>query len=156
MKTTETQHKLRKGSKAWQAIQDRMAAMRAAKAEKAAGKAHKPRKAVAKAAKAVKPLRAVHAIEAQADTTIVPIRQHRRGQPLYRGDYGRLFELGSHKVMTKDDLIKAAAKAMRKPAQKIAYDLQVLTNPKHRSNGQKSCNVARRKGWVRLAPIKAA
>lgn len=79
-----------------------------------------------------------------------------QSKSLFRGDYGMIYDLGSHGSMPVSMLLRLASKAIHKSLAKTKYDLIVLANPNHKSNGHKSCNVARRAGWIRLAPCKAA
>jgi len=85
----------------------------------------------------------------QVDKTVTA-KASKATKPLFRGDYGVIYDLASHETIPVDVLLRRAAKAVRKSMQRVKYDLQVLVNPNHRSNGGKSTNVAKREGWVRL------
>ncbi len=75
---------------------------------------------------------------------------------LFRGDYGVLYQIGSRGTMRVEDFIRAGAYRLHKASRLIAFDLIVLRNPKHRSNGGKCMNVARRPGYIKLATVRKA
>jgi len=81
---------------------------------------------------------------------------HATAKVPYRGDYGVIFEMACSKVVPVTELLRAAARRLHKEMRLIRYDLNVLSNPSHRSNRGKSRDVSKRAGYVRLVPMHRA
>lgn len=110
---------------------------------------------VSKVSKPVKSVKATKTVAATRSTRSNRSTSSAQKVP-YRGDYGKIYELAAHATMPIEELVRQASRALKKSQQKVKYDLNVLTNPNHKSNGHKSANVAKRQGWVRLAPCHVA
>jgi len=81
--------------------------------------------------------------------TAVPAPRFRAGS-----DYYVIWKEGHVKPVRRETLVRKLARRMRKPQRLVEFDLDVLTNPLHRSNKGR-CHgdkVAREMGKVLLVP----
>jgi len=81
----------------------------------------------------------VESIEEAKVNKVSKVRTNLEGNPFrLSSNYGILFKLGHEKYWVKQELLEAVAQATSKSLQLVANDLAVLSNPKHKSNGNRS------------------
>ena len=71
-------------------------------------------------------------------------------------NYAELFELGSKKFQSEEDLIKAASAKTGKAQRLVKFDLAVLKSSDHLSNGHRSSYVTNKAGLIKLVACGAA
>ena len=75
----------------------------------------------------------------KAKSTTV-LAKARTGESLFRPgtSYDVIYNIGRRKPgLRKETLVRKAAKKTRKSMKKVRFDVDVLMNPKHRSNGNR-------------------
>jgi len=80
---------------------------------------------------------------------MMPSPRFRRGS-----DYYVIWKKGHSKPVRRETLVRNLSRDLRKPQKLVGFDLDVLINPKHRSNHGR-CHgdkVAREQGKVLLVP----
>lgn len=75
----------------------------------------------------------------KAKGTIVHTTARTSTSPFRPGtSYDVIYNIGKRKPgLRKETLVRKAAKATRKSLKKVRFDVDVLMNPKHRSNGNR-------------------